>query len=73
MALLDEAVESKKLDTRMVERNISRGVISIEQHQKSVESLPDDAELGEWVSLDSLEEEKGATQSIVNGSGAQAH
>ncbi len=54
MALLNESVEFKKLDVRLVERNISRGVLSAAELQSAVEELPDDAENAEWVSLDSL-------------------
>jgi len=57
MALLNDAVDFKKLDVRMVERNIARGVISQDDLEKALRKLPDDEENAEWVSLDELVEE----------------
>ena len=54
MTLLHEAVDAKKLDTRMVERNITRGVVSADEHDRAVKKLPDDAENAEYISLDTL-------------------
>jgi len=54
MALLHVSVDSKKLDVRMVERNIARGVIQADDFNKSLKTLPDDAENAEYISLDSL-------------------
>jgi hypothetical protein len=54
MALLHEAVEEKKLDVRVAERNISRGVISSEELQKALDKLPDDSDNSQWVNIDSL-------------------
>lgn len=54
MTLLHEAVEAKKLDVRMIERNITRGVIASEDSQKAVKQLPDDAESAVWVSIETL-------------------
>lgn len=54
MALLHNSVNSKKFDTRMVERNVSRGVIAPQEVSEYVKSLPDDAENSDWVSLDEL-------------------
>ena len=44
MALLHEAVEKKKLDVRMVERNVARGVITQADADQATKGLPDDAE-----------------------------
>jgi hypothetical protein len=57
MALLHESVDSKKLDVRMVERNIARGVIKADDLKQSLKTLPDDAENAEWVSLETLTHE----------------
>jgi hypothetical protein len=54
MTLLHDAVEAKKLDTRVVERNQNRGMISADDVEKAVKKLPDDADAGDWVSIDSL-------------------
>jgi hypothetical protein len=54
MALLHESVDSKKLDVRMVERNIARGVIAQSDLDHSVKNLPDDAVNADWTSIASL-------------------
>jgi hypothetical protein len=63
MALLHEAVESKKLDVRMVERNITRGVVHRDDVTKLIDKLPDDAENAEWVNVEKLEAEAGEKES----------
>jgi hypothetical protein len=45
-------------DKRIVDRNIQKGLVTKEQYQKFVKSLPDDESNAEWVSTtieDSLE------------------
>lgn len=54
MTLLHEAVDFKKMDTRMVERNIARGIIAAEDVEKAAKKLPDDAENAEYVSVESF-------------------
>lgn len=54
MALLHDAVGSKKLDIRMIERNLARGVISQAELDAATSQLPDDGENAEWVSIESL-------------------
>ena len=54
MTLLNEAVEAKKFDTRMIERNIARGVIAAQDADQVSKNLPDDGEGADWVSIDSL-------------------
>jgi hypothetical protein len=65
MALLHESVDSKKLDVRMVERNTARGVIKVDDLEKSLKTLPDDADNAEWISLDTLTHEP--DESEMNG------
>lgn len=57
MTLLHDAVEAKKLDTRMVERNISRGVIAAKDQDTALKALPDDSANAEYVSLESFSDE----------------
>ena len=57
MALLHDSVDSKKLDTRMIERNINRGVISRQDYDVSITQLADDGENAEWVSIETLDQE----------------
>ena len=54
MTLLNEAVDSKKLDVRVVERNIQRGFVKPEEHTKFVSGLPDDTENAEYVNVETL-------------------
>lgn len=54
MALLNEAVDFKKLDIRMVERNVNRGVLTQDEVDTAISQLPDDAENAEVVDLDAL-------------------
>jgi hypothetical protein len=54
MTLLNEAVQAKKQDVRMTERNLNRGVITQAEIDSHIKSLPDDAANAEWISIDSL-------------------
>jgi hypothetical protein len=54
MALLHESVEKKKMDVRMIERNVTRGVISQSDVDQSLKSLPDDSENATHVSVEAL-------------------
>jgi hypothetical protein len=54
MPLLHDSVDSKKLDVRIFERNLTRGVITAKQLEDALKSLPDDAENAEYVSISSL-------------------
>ncbi|MGK5089809.1 hypothetical protein WDW86_19840 [Bdellovibrionota bacterium FG-2] len=57
MSLLNEAVESKKFDVRVVERNISRGLVLDEDWKKVQAALPDDSDNADYMNLDTLREE----------------
>ncbi|MFZ9595254.1 MAG: hypothetical protein ACO3A2_04165 [Bdellovibrionia bacterium] len=54
MALLHDAVDLKRLDVRLIEKNIARGVIKKEDVEKALHALPDDAENADWISLESF-------------------
>ncbi len=54
MALLHEAVKDKKFDTRVVERNVAKGVVTTEDVRKAVDALPDDSENAQYVAIDSF-------------------
>ena len=64
MTLLHESVETKKLDVRVVEKNVSRGVISSKEVDDTLKKLPDDADNADWIAIDSL---KGDDESGSNG------
>lgn len=66
MTLLHESVEFKKLDVRMVERNVARGVLSSEDVEKAIKKLPDDGENADWVSIEALADE-GEESGLPNG------
>lgn len=54
MALLHEAIEEKKMDVRMVERNLLRGALTHDEAAAMSKKLTDDSENAEWVSIDEL-------------------
>lgn len=54
MTLLSDATEAKKFDTRVIERNVQRGITKAEDFEKSQKDLPDDSDNAEFVSLDAL-------------------
>jgi hypothetical protein len=54
MALLHEAVEEKKLDVRLIERNVARGYVSQEDVEKAAKKLSDDSDNAEWVNVETL-------------------
>ncbi len=54
MSLLHEAVEQKKFDSRVLQRNIERGNLRQEDLDQFVKGLPDDAADAMYVSIDSL-------------------
>ncbi|OFZ69764.1 MAG: hypothetical protein A3K03_13515 [Bdellovibrionales bacterium RIFOXYD1_FULL_44_7] len=54
MTLLQKAVEEKKFDSRIVERNVERGVLRAEDVNQFTNDLPDETENADWVTLESL-------------------
>jgi hypothetical protein len=54
MALLQDALQEKKFDIRLMERNISRGLLNDDEVQKALKQLPDDSANAEWISLETL-------------------
>jgi hypothetical protein len=57
MSLLHEAIQDKKFDTRMIEKNLVRNVISDKELKTSVEKLADDAENAIVISLDDIDDQ----------------
>jgi hypothetical protein len=51
MALLDKASVDKRMDTRLLERNVSKGFLSEAEYKKLLSSLPDDADCATEISL----------------------
>ena len=56
MALLKEAIEEKKLDVRVLEKHLARGVVKNEVLESALKRLPDDSDNAEWISLETLEQ-----------------
>ncbi len=70
MALLHESVNFKKFDTRMVERNVARGVLTSQELTEVVKNLPDDAENAEYVNTEILADDvtgESLNHSVMNG------
>jgi hypothetical protein len=58
MSLLHEAIDQKKFDVRMLEKNLVRNVVSEKEVKSFVDQLPDDAENAALISLDEIAEQK---------------
>ena len=56
--LLVNAVQDKRFDLRVVERNIVRGVVSPDEVEKQLKALPDDAANSERVTFESISEQE---------------
>lgn len=52
--MLSDASKDKKFDIRVLEKNISRGVVSAEDAQAAVKKLKDDADNAIWVKVDEI-------------------
>ena len=58
MSLLHESIQDKKFDTRMLDKNLVRNVVTDKEVKAKVESLPDDADNAAFISLDEIAEQK---------------
>jgi hypothetical protein len=67
MTLLSQAVDAKKFDTRVIERNLQRGFLKPEDAQTHVQALTDDAEFAEFVSIDAIASADGKKRVPANG------
>jgi len=67
MTLLYQAVESKKFDTRLQERNVQRGLLKPDELNGNVGQLPDDSEFAEYVSFDAIAQGDGKKRIPANG------
>lgn len=54
MTLLHEAVEAKKMDVRLVERNVNRNVLNQDDVEKNLKKLADDSANAEYISVETL-------------------
>jgi hypothetical protein len=58
MSLLHEAIDQKKFDVRMLEKNLVRNVVTDKEVKSFIDQLPDDAENAAIISLDEIAEQK---------------
>ena len=58
MSLLHDSIISKKFDTRMLEKNLVRGMVSDKDVKAQVEQLPDDSANAIYINLDEIAEQK---------------
>ena len=70
MTLLSQAVEAKKFDTRLQERNLQRGLLKPEELNSQAAHLSDDSEFAEYVSLDAISQGDGKKRIPANGKSA---
>jgi hypothetical protein len=68
MVLLSDAVQFKKFDTRLVERSLSKGVLSSSELEVAVQQLPDDSENAIWVSVDSFQQDGAESEKYTSSS-----
>jgi hypothetical protein len=54
LPLLNQSLEIKKFDVRMIERSVQRGLMSRDEVAAQMAQLPDDAENAEFISVDTL-------------------
>ena len=53
---LKKAIEEKKFDVRVVEKNVSRQVVRSADVDRNAQQLPDDSASAEWVDIDQLKD-----------------
>jgi hypothetical protein len=58
MSLLHESIHEKKFDVRMLEKNLVRKVVTDKEAKTFIDELPDDAANAEFISLDTVAEQK---------------
>jgi len=56
MSLLHESIVEKKFDTRMLDKNLVRNVITDKDVKAHLEQLPDDAANAEFKSIEELDD-----------------
>jgi hypothetical protein len=67
MPLLHESSDAKKFDTRMVERNITRGIVPASDADKASASLADDGANAEWINIEVIAAGDGIRKVPSNG------
>lgn len=58
MSLLNESIQDKKFDVRMIDKNLFRNVIADKDLKTHLEKLQDDSENAQYVSIEELDQPK---------------
>lgn len=58
MSLLNESIQNKKFDVRMVDKNLFRNVITDKDLKTHLEKLPDDSENAHYVNIEEIDQTK---------------
>ncbi len=66
MSLLKEATEEKRFDIRIIERNLTRNIISDDELHDVESNLPDDSANAEWVNPEELDDEDAVKNQMVH-------
>jgi hypothetical protein len=56
--LLKDYIEEKKFDVRVVDRNISKGVVTWDEYQAHLKSISDDGDQLQHLEAEALEDEE---------------
>jgi hypothetical protein len=56
MSLLNDSIQEKKFDVRMVDKNLVRNVITDKDLKTHLEKLPDDSENASYTHLDEIDQ-----------------
>ncbi len=54
MTLLHDSISEKKYDTRIVEKNLGKGIVLPGDYDKAIKALPDDASNADYTNLEEL-------------------
>ena len=54
--LLKDAVEQKKFDIRVLEKNMTRGLVPHDEIEKYLKQLSDESEFADWINPEDLNE-----------------
>ena len=74
MTLLHDAIKDKKLDTRVVERNIDRGAVRSEDYDQALKELPDDSANAEYLNIEEFSnKDSSSRQASAGGNSYSSH
>ena len=54
MILLKEAVEAKKMDVRLIDRHLTRGVLEPKELAQALKQMPDETDHAQWTNIEHL-------------------